>query len=256
MSKIPSGRFAWYELMTTDPAGAEAFYAHVAGWGTMPWDGGPEPYTMWLNGEAPIGGVLQLPQEAIDQGAPSHWLAHITTPDVEATIARAEELGGKIWHRMQVPTVGSFAILMDPQGAVFSAFQPEGDAPGHDGPPAHGEFSWNELMAGDWREAWAFYADLFGWSEDGQMDMGPEMGIYHMYKGEGRPLGGMMDKPADIPAPAWLFYIHVPSVGAAMERVVAGGGAVVNGPMEVPGGDTVAQCVDPQGAAFALHGKA
>lgn len=255
MTDFPKGRFAWYELMTTDPAGAVAFYGGIAGWDTQEWADGPEPYTMWVNGEAPIGGVIQLPDEAVQQGAPSHWLAHITTPDVAATSARAEELGGKVWHRMDVPTVGSFAIMVDPHGAIFSAFQPEGEAPGHDGTPALGEFSWNELMANDWQEAWAFYSDLFGWTEDSQMDMGPD-GLYHMFKGPGRLLGGMMTKPAMVPAPAWLFYINVPSVSAALESVKALGGQVLNGPMEIPGGDTIAQCLDPQGAAFALHGKA
>ena len=52
---------------------------------------------------------------------------------------------------------------------------------------------------------------------------------------------------------AWLLYFRVPDVHAAAGRVKANGGAVVNGPMEVPGGDWIVQCTDPQGAAFALH---
>lgn len=256
MSNIPTGRFAWYELMTTDPDAAPGFYSNFTPWTAMPWDGGPEPYSMWMIGEQPIGGIMKLPQEAIDQGAPPNWMVHISTPDIDATVAKAQELGGMVMHRETVPTVGSFAIIADPHGAVFSAYQPEGDAPGHDGPAKIGEFSWHELMSNDWKEAWAFYSELFGWTEDSQMDMG-EIGIYHMFKGPAHPIGGMLTRTAEMgPAAFWLFYIHVESVGTAAEAVTANGGKVINGPMEIPGGDTIAVCCDPQGATFALHGKA
>jgi len=83
------------------------------------------------------------------------------------------------------------------------------------------------------------------------------MGVYHMYgcAGTGVPLGGMFDKPADVP-PSWLLYVRVDDVKQAAEKVKELGGTVLNGPMEVPGGDMVAQCLDPQGAAFALHSTA
>ena len=112
------------------------------------------------------------PREAVEGGAPPHWLVHISTPDLETTTARARELGGTVLKELEVPSVGSFAIIRDPQGAVFSAYQPEGDAPGHDQPPAVGEFSWNELATTDWEAAWSFYSELFGWKKDQAMDMG------------------------------------------------------------------------------------
>jgi hypothetical protein len=254
MPSTPVGRFTWYELLTTDREAAPRFYAAVAGWGTVPWDGGPEPYTMWTNGESPIGGVMQLPPEAVEQGAGAHWLAHISTPDVVATVAAAQEMGATVMHREAVPTVGSFAIMKDPHGALFSAYQPEGDTPGHDGEPALGEISWHELMAGDLDEAWNFYSRLFAWSEVDRMDLGPQNGTYLMFQGQGRMLGGMMAKPPGSQA-AWLLYIHVDGVESALVRVRDAGGTVLSGPMEVPGGDWVAQCLDAQGAPFALHAR-
>ena len=83
MSEIPLGRFIWYELLTDDPAGAQPFYKEVVGWGTSEWGDGPEPYTMWMNGETPVGGVMQLSEEAKAMGAPPHWLAYVATPDVD-----------------------------------------------------------------------------------------------------------------------------------------------------------------------------
>lgn len=80
------GRFVWYDLMTTDPEGAKAFYAAVTGWGTQVWE--EMSYTMWTVGGAPIGGTMKLPDEAVAGGARPHWLGHVAVPDVDATIAR------------------------------------------------------------------------------------------------------------------------------------------------------------------------
>ena len=232
MAETPLGRFCWFDLMTTDPDVAPDFYAQVTGWGTAPFEGGGEPDTMWTNGEAPLGGVMQLPEEAAAAGAPPHWLAYVSTPDVKATVAKAKELGGTVVTEMDIPDVGSIAVIADPQSAVFAVYQPTDQA--------------------GWQAAWAFYSSLFGWQETDQMDMG-EAGIYQMYGLGERPLGGIYDRPAEMPAPAWLHSVRVADVAAAAETVRALGGTVRNGPMEVPGGDVVAQCLDPQGAAFALH---
>jgi predicted enzyme related to lactoylglutathione lyase len=64
----------------------------------------------------------------------------------------------------------------------------------------------------------------------------------------------MMTKPAEFPAPAWLYYFQVTGIDAAKQRVEAGGGKVLNGPMEVPGGGWIVQAQDPQGAMFAVVG--
>ena len=256
MGKIPLGRFCWYELLTTDPEAAPGFYEKIAGWGTGAWETeGAPPYTMWMNGESAIGGLMQLPEPAAQAGAPPHWIAHISTPDLPATAAKAEKLGGQVLNQMKVPTVGEFAIIKDPQGAVFSAFQSEGDAPGHDGPAKMGEFSWHELATDDWEAAWSFYSQLFGWVATDTADMG-EIGMYHMFGRGAHPLGGMFNRPPEMPVSAWLFYAKVPDAKAAVEAVQKNGGQVINGPMEVPGGDWIVQCLDPQGAMFAVHASA
>jgi predicted enzyme related to lactoylglutathione lyase len=100
-----------------------------------------------------------------------------------------------------------------------------------------------------------FYTELFGWRPTESMDMG-SMGKYHMF-GRAFPMGGMMNKPpemAQVP-PNWGLYFKVDDVHAGAERVKANGGQVLNGPMEVPGGDWIVNCMDPQGAAFSLHHK-
>jgi predicted enzyme related to lactoylglutathione lyase len=251
----PRGRFVWYDLMTTDPGAATEFYTKIAGWGTQQWEGSATSYTMWTNQNAPLGGVMKMMPETMDT-MPPHWIGYVAVPNVDETATQAESLGGKVLTPpMDIPEVGRFAVISDPQGAAIAIFTPASDAPGHDGPPNVGEFSWHELTTTDHQSAYDFYQKLFGWDKTGDFDMG-EAGMYQMYGRGELPLGGMWTKPADMPMPPnWLYYIQVPNVDEAAERVKALGGQVLNGPMEVPGGDRIAQCLDPQGAAFAVHSR-
>jgi predicted enzyme related to lactoylglutathione lyase len=243
--------------MTSDPAAAEGFYKEIVGWGTDIWEGGETPYTMFTNAGTALGGVMLLPEEAKAQGAPPNWMAYVAVPDTNETVAKAKELGGMAYvEPTDIPNVGSFAVLGDPQGAVFAVFTSKEEAPDLDKPPASGEFSWHELATTDHESAFDFYADLFGWQKTEAMDMG-EAGMYQMYGCGAFPLGGMYNKPAEMPAPPhWLHYIKVEDVHATVDKVKELGGQVLNGPMEVPGGDWIAQCMDPQGAAFAVHSSA
>jgi predicted enzyme related to lactoylglutathione lyase len=252
MADTPLGRFCWYELLTADPSAAPAFYGPLTGWGTMPFEGGGMPYTMWTNGDKPVGGLLDLPQEAIDGGAPPHWLAYVSTPDVGATVIKAKDLGGTVLADLDIPSVGSVAVIADPQGAVFAAFQPDGDTPGHDEPMGLGEVSWHELATDDREAAWDFYSALFGWQKTDQFDMG-EAGTYQMFGRGAHPIGGIYNRPEGMPVCSWIYYVSVTDINEATEKVKEMGGTILNGPMEVPGGDWGAQCMDPQGAAFALH---
>ena len=248
----PRGRFVWFDLMTTDPAKAIDFYTNLTGWGTTEWEG-PTKYTMWTNSSVPLGGVMSLPNGV---SGPPHWLAYISTPDVDATVKQATGLGAKsLVPPTDIPTVGRYAVLSDPQGAAFAAFTSSSHTPGHDGEPQVGEFSWHELATHDQPAAFRFYEKLFGWEKTSAMDMGPA-GVYQMYGRAGVPMGGMFNKPAEMPGPpSWLHYIRVDDVNRAVEATKARGGQIINGPMEVPGGDWIAQGMDPQGGMFAVHAK-
>ncbi len=152
-----------------------------------------------------------------------------------------------------IPEIGRFSIFADPQGAVIAAYTAVGDVAGHDGPSEIGEFSWHELYTTDYEAAFGFYEQLFGWEKMEAMDMGPA-GIYQIYGRNGLPLGGMMNKTEEMPGPpAWLYYVRVPDASEAAKNIEALGGTLLNGPIEVPGGDMIAQFMDPAGAAFAVH---
>lgn len=249
------GRWMWYELLTSDPAAATRFYPATLGWATASFDGLGEPYTMWMQGEAPLGGVMALPNEAVAAGVPPHWLIYVGTPDVDRTVRDVERLGGTtMLPPTDIPSIGRIATVTDPQGAAFAVHQPP-DAPGPEADPGIGQISWHELATTDAAAAREFYRALFGWEETAVHDMGP-LGLYRMFGRNGRTWGGMFDKPKDMPGPpAWLIYTRVDDVGRTTSAITGAGGKILNGPMEVPGGDLIAQCIDPQGAPFAVHQK-
>jgi hypothetical protein len=121
-------------------------------------------------------------------------------------------------------------------------------------PPANGTIGWHELYTTDIDGAFDFYNKLFGWTKVNDMDMGP-MGVYRIFdEGDHKQMGdgGMMNKPPQIPLACWNFYFCVDAIGAAIKRVEAGGGKVLNGPQQVPGGGWIIQGQDPQGAMFSL----
>lgn len=250
------GRFVWYELMTTDAAGATSFYGDVVGW--TPEDTGMSgtTYTMLKAPDRPVAGLMALNDEMKAAGARPGWVGYIAVDDVDAAAEQVTAKGGTI-HRApgDIPNVGRFAVAADPYGAVFCLFRGSPDMPAPPPAPmgAPGHVGWHELMAGELEGAFAFYSGLFGWQKAEAMDMGP-MGIYQLFTtGGADATGGMMTKPEQIPACFWLYYFAVEgTIEAAVERVKSGGGQVVNGPMEVPGGAWIIQALDPQGVLFAV----
>jgi predicted enzyme related to lactoylglutathione lyase len=248
------GRLVWHELMTTDPKAAEPFYAGVVGWSTAPFEGIGMPYTMWMRGEMPEGGLMVLTEQERQAGVPPNWLMYVGTPDVDATAREAETLGGRVVvPPTDIPNVGRFAVIADPQGAVFAVHASANPSPAPDAPPQVGQFSWHELATSDSEAALAFYGRLFGWTLTRTEDLGA-LGPYRMFGDGGFTFGGMFTMPPDMGVPPnWLLYVRVPDIQRAADEVRARGGQVLTGPHEVPGGDWVAKCLDPQGAAFALH---
>src|SRR6266568_6359023 len=253
MADANNGLFVWYEHLTRDVQAAIAFYSEVVGWTTQPFGEGMD-YTMWAGSQGPLGGVMKLPDEAAKMGVPPHWMVHVQVEDVDATAALTRKLGGKVWKEpADIPTVGRFAVIADPQGAAISVFKPNGPPMTLHDPSKDGEFCWNELLTSDSAAASRFYSELFGWKILEEMDMGP-MGTYRIFGVGERRLGGMMTTPKGAPMPPmWLFYASTSDLDAAIGRATKKGGKVMNGPMDVPGGGRIAQLTDAQGAAFALH---
>jgi uncharacterized protein len=246
------GRFLWFEYMTPDPEAARAFYCDVVGWSLVPFDESDDPYMMFAVDGVTVGGVRALPPGV---EAPPHWLAYFGTDDLDATLAQAVGLGGAVlMPAMAMPGVGRFATLRDPHGAVFAAFQPERPPEDPADPTGPGHIAWMEHACGDHPAAWDFYAALFGWAQKGSTDMG-HMGEYRLFTVDGeRGAGGFYTVPPGMPIPPnWQPYATVADFDASLERAKALGAKVLNGPMDVPGGDRIATLMDPSRGSFSLH---
>ena len=247
----PKGHFSWYELMTSDTKAAGKFYSDVVGWNTreMPSPDGTA-YTIFGIGEIGMAGMLNLPGHVA-------WIGYIYVDDVDAHVEKIAAAGGKLWKpATDIPGMLRFAVMSDPQGAAIVVFTPDPamPSPQQPVPPTPGTIGWHELNTTDLEAGFDFYNKLFGWTKVNDMDMGP-MGVYRIFdEGDHKQMGdgGMMTKAPNIPVSCWNFYFSVDSIGRAIESVKAGGGKVLNGPMQVPGGAWIINGQDPQGAMFSL----
>ncbi len=212
------GDFIWYELMTTDIDGARAFYGAVAGVEIGAASDMPGmDYRMIRYGEDFIGGVMALDEDMVAGGAFPLWIGYIGVDDVDATVEAITAKGGTLFFPARdIPGVGRFAMLADPQGAPFYIMRgaSEGDSTvWQDGDVGH--WGWNELWTPDQPAALDFYGTLFGWRQEGVMPMGPRGDYLFMMQGDKR-LGAF--GPASDPAkPAyWRHVFRVPSIGPAL----------------------------------------
>ncbi|QAY78484.1 VOC family protein [Sphingosinicella sp. BN140058] len=247
--------FFWYELMTADVAAAKAFYGKVVGWETQDLGGPHAGYTLLQADGIGVAGAMQLSDADCGAGSKAGWVGYVQVEDADAAAARIEAGGGRVLRPpSDIPEVGRFAAVADPQGAVFMSLAPlpRDDAP----PPAPrmrpGRAGWHELYAEDGDAVFPFYAEQFGWTEDSVMNMGP-MGNYRLFRAGGdEAVGGIMTRQPHVPKPVWNFYFVVDGIDAAAARITESGGTVTMGPMQVPDGSFIVMAADPEGVSFAL----
>jgi uncharacterized protein len=233
------GQFIWHDLQTTDLERATSFYTELLGWELETWKPGEMDYPMIkANGEQ-HGGFTKAEGQ-------SNWLGHVAVEDVDAACRAAESAGGEVRGEPGGhPEVGRWATIVDPDGALISAF-----TPAYESPAPTGVFVWNELLASDIERAKSFYAAVFGWTAE-EMDMG-EAGVYTLFnKADGENAGGAMQKP-DAPA-AWYPYLAADDVDAGVDKARKLGAQIFAEPVDVETVGRVAVLADPTGATFGLY---
>jgi predicted enzyme related to lactoylglutathione lyase len=248
-----AGQFCWVELITSDVEAAQAFYCDVVGWTCAPSGLADRDYRIFSHDGHGAAGLMAVPEEAKAQGARPSWFGYIASDDVDGDVGKILAAGGKVFRPAEtLPGIGRFAVVADPQGAAFALWTDLSGAAHPDfAPMTLGRVGWHELFTDNVDEAFAFYAEKFGWTRGEALNMGP-MGVYQMFAAGGNPLGGMMRRSEQMPRPFWNYYFAVPALDDAIAKVEKGGGKIVNGPTEVPGGAWIVQGLDPQGAFFSL----
>ncbi|HEX4477622.1 MAG TPA: VOC family protein [Polyangiaceae bacterium] len=228
--------FFEYYLRTIDVDGARAFYSAVLGDRKLE--------------------VFQLHEQALARGARPHWLGFIDVGDVDgatsAFVARGATSLGPKWVN---PQGLEASVVRDPGGAVVALAKP---APKPASDASAGDSSlgveWHLLNTRDVEGAKKNYSEVLGWEFKAPLDLGT-YGVFHPFAWQagGAPVGSMSDI-ATRPGvhPHWLFHFRVGALDPAVDAVRARGGSVVES-VVIPGGDRIAICDDPQGAAFTLR---
>jgi uncharacterized protein len=251
-----NSKFVWHDLMAADVEGAKKFYGELFGWRFEASKN--DPYQHIYAGPTGIGGLMKLEEKF---GAPPHWLGYIGVDDVDAAVTAVKKNGGQVHvPATAIENVGQFAIVADPQGAVFSPFhhtrgaaQPESDAR-----PAPYTFCWDELLTSDPDAAAKFYGAVFGWGVE-SMEI-PGFGRYTLLKrtgvkgtdGADRNAAGVIKIPPGVPRPFWLSYVAVPDADEVLNKAKRLGATPTTQPMDIPGVGRFATLLDPQHAALAL----
>jgi uncharacterized protein len=244
------GQFCWVELGTNDTSGAKAFYS-----GIFPWT--PEDISMGEHGYytlLKIGGkdaaaLYKLQDEQLAQGIPPHWMLHVAVDDVDAFAPKAESAGGKVMMPpFDVMEHGRMAVVRDPQGGIFCAWQ----AKQHQGFTAEGDgtLCWGELAARETDVAERFYKEALGWET--KKSQGPVE--YTEWVAGGRPIGGMIrmtDEWGTAPS-HWMPYFQVSDCDGLAQKAMELGGQVMVPPTDIPNTGRFAMLQDPQGAMFSV----
>lgn len=251
MTTHASGSPNWFELATTDQAGAERFYATLFGWTArrVPMGDGGD-YTLFHLGDREVAAACALPPEQAAQGVRPNWGVYFKVDDADAIAARFAAGGGAVpAPPFEVMDMLRMAVCADAERAVFSLFQPRA----HDGVAAIREpnaICWVELATRDMARAEAFYTELFGWRMQDH-HASPPSG-YRMFGNDDGMLGGLLqmtEEWGEMPS-HWSIYIQVEDVDAVVERAQAHGGTLCFPAFDAPGVGRLARIDDPSGAGF------
>jgi predicted enzyme related to lactoylglutathione lyase len=243
----PAGTPTWSDLMTPDIDAARKFYHEVFGWN---YDiGNPEfgGYTTARLGARQVAGLMGNQPGASPM--PTAWGLYFATEDIEADVARAVKLGGKVLYpAMVVGAFGSMATCEDPTGATFGFWQ-AGQHIGSQVTDEPGSIAWCEMYASDAKRARDFYTVLLGATAD---PMPGDLEYYVLKHGE-QMLGGIMqiDPAWGALQPQWMIYFAVASADDTAATIIRHGGKVMGSVEDTPFG-RMAAVMDPHGAMFKI----
>ena len=247
-SEYTPGTFCWTDLSAPDQAAAKAFYTSLFGWSAVDMPVGESVYSLMQIDGKTVAAISPQPQQQRDAGMPAIWNSYVSVGSADAVLERAKELGGSAHTpAFDVLDAGRMAVIQDPQGAYFLAWEPRA-RPGAALVNAPGALVWNELQSPDLDASASFYGDLFGW------DVAPFEGMADRYlsiKNAGANNGGMRELAPGMP-PNWLVYFGAEDIDAALAKAQELGGSKLAGPIDIQIAK-IAVVQDPQGGVFALY---
>jgi predicted enzyme related to lactoylglutathione lyase len=257
-AQYPAGVPCWITNLQRDVPAARAFYEHLLGWDTVGPEGVPDSEATYAVGRLrgrDVAGIGTMPESAGD--GPAAWVTEVRVDDVEATAERVAAAGGSVVRsRVDLEPIGRLAVLTDPSGALFCAWE-AGLRQGAQIVNEAGAWSMSALQTADPEGAKAFYRAVFGWEAEA-------FGPITMFRLPGY-LGGEPQQPVprdvvavmmptgdDADAAArWSVDFWVVDADATTAAAEAGGGQVLTAPYEA-GPFRQAVLADPEGASFTV----
>lgn len=235
----------WIDLSAADLQAAIDFYGEVLG--LTSFNDGETPYHIFMRGEEPVAGVMELSTEMAAAGMPPVWSTYVSVDSAADTIVACEAAGGSVFQQpFDIPGGGKIAVIADPAGAVICLFEGGLEA-GFKVIDEPGAACWFETMSRDADAAKAFYNTLFGWTATDMPGM-----PYSVFELDGAQIAGLMAMGENIPPQVpshWAISFSVTDTDATLEKAVSKGATAVMPPMDTPYG-RAAGLIDPWGAGF------
>lgn len=252
-----TGEATWLEYNSTDFAASKDFYTGLFGWTFEDCGEAMGHYVMVRNGDSLVGGAMDVAGMTCPEGGevPTCWSVYLAVDDLDARVAKVTEHGGRVWVQpMDVEGAGRMSWVADPNGAAFGLWQ-AGGTDGYDFTGQPGSPVWFELMTYGFDAAQEFYRAVldveFTAMEGGD---GEDHGIRYSTNGAGDDAQwGMCDATTFMPedATGWRIYLGVEATDAALAKIEALGGKLLDGPEDSPFG-RICTVADPQGATFQI----
>jgi predicted enzyme related to lactoylglutathione lyase len=252
------GKIIWHDLLTDTPVRTQVFYSELFGWEFEALPDRRINYTLIRHNGELIGGMIdqnRLPNEKDI----SQWVVGLSVTNIEEATRTLREAGGVVFT---APTSlgdrGHIAVVADPQGALLALLQTrDGDPLDVKGPPAVGQFLWNELWAEDVAGAEQFYSRLSPYTVEQETLETSNGGVeYRILKTGNKPRAGIRSNPVDDLQPMWVSYLRVADatqLDAILNNVEPLGGRILVPATARPGGGMVAIIAGPSGAGIALQ---
>ncbi len=252
ISSYSHGQFCWAELVAKDMPSAILFYNNVMNWKTTDLNASCDdsmPHVQFESLGQPVAGLIQMNESLREAGLPSVWNSYVCVDDLEFSLDKAVQLGGRITcPATSAGEHGLIGFVQDPTGGIIGLWQ-KGT---HGGESLRGDINavcWNELASRNSIAACEFYSALFGWTfRDNPMAPAP---YFIIQSADGEEIGGIMqmtDDWGDMPS-HWTIYFNVEEVDATAAKVQEMDGALVIAPFDTPVG-RIAVMADNQAAAF------
>lgn len=251
MTENTNGRFVWHDLMTTNVEQSLRFYGDLfPEWNIETIPMGEHTYYKIFVGDLSFGGFVGM--EATARGPRTHWIGYVGVSDCDETMMRCQQHGGRVAvPAFNVPGIGKFAVIQDPQGAIVKPFQMQTPIELSKSPSV-GHLCWNELHTNDEDGSRRFYQSVFGWSA--VENRIPGSGSHTIFRAGERKVAGCVPLPDGFDAsPAWLTYIYADDVECRVDKAESLGAQTYVPPRPFYGSGRFSVLADSNGAAFAIY---